>query len=404
MKKYFSKETVTSLAFLLIIFTVSILSFVPSFGRYIRNWIKAEDKPSLKTTAHELIDLTKDCVEKDIAFQPQFIRIYSQAQKQMNTRLYEDAEYGWIIRDNNNKLHFPLTAQSTAWHAKQTVALQSYLENKNIPMLYIVAPCKYIEGVTKLPYGIRFYNDQNTDEFLAVLKEAGVDSLDLRQSLQNSGLDLADCHFKTDHHWKHQTAFFAYKTSVDFIRERYQINLDPDAFYTDLNNYYTLDFKNAFLGSQGRRVGAAVVGKDDVSVILPKYDTDYRIYDGTKREEILWQGAFEDTILRRHLLSQTDEYANMYGAYFEFDFSHLIIQNQKVKNGKHIIVLKDSFGLPFSAFLSTTTETVEMIDMRGFDHASLCSYLAESNPDLVIVMCSNGSFSDTRYDFCVPES
>ena len=45
-----------------------------------------------------------------------------------------------------------------------------------------------------------------------------------------------------------------------------------------------------------------------------------------------------------------------------------------------------------------------MIDMRGFDHASLCSYLAESNPDLVIVMYSNGSFSDTMYDFCVPES
>ena len=150
-------------------------------------------------------------------------------------------------------------------------------------------------------------------------------------------------------------------------------------------------------------MGASASGKDDISIILPNFDTNYTVYNG-KDNSLLWQGAFEDTILRKRLLTLSDENANMYAAYFEYDYEHLIIENNNIENGKHIIILKDSYGLPFSAFLSTATEKLEMIDLRSFDKNRLCEYIETASPDMVIVMYNNGSFSETMYDFGVPKT
>lgn len=403
MKKFLYKESITAIAFLIIIFAVGGASVFLNFGKYAYHFIKGDTSRELSLVLSELKTVADDTFGDKIAFQPQFIKVYSAAQKLMNTSVYDDALYGYIVKDSDGKLHFPMYAEPTDAQAQNTVDFYNYLKAKNIPMLYILAPCKYIEGVTKLPYGIEFYPDRNTDEFLSYLSAEGVDFLDLRQSLKVSGLDLSDCYFDTDHHWRHSTAFFAYSTAIEHIRLSYNMDLDPEGFYTDLANYKTLDFENAFLGSQGRRVGASASGKDDISIILPNFDTNYTVYNG-KDNSLLWQGAFEDTILRKRLLTLSDENANMYAAYFEYDYEHLIIENNNIENGKHIIILKDSYGLPFSAFLSTATEKLEMIDLRSFDKNRLCEYIETASPDMVIVMYNNGSFSETMYDFGVPKA
>ena len=67
-------------------------------------------------------------------------------------------------------------------------------------------------------------------------------------------------------------------------------------------------------------------------------------------------------------------------------------------NDLHVVIVKDSFALPFTAFFSTTVRKTTMIDLREFD-GSVTEYLQSLHPDLVIMLYGNGSFSPTMYQF-----
>ncbi|MBO4264997.1 MAG: hypothetical protein J5922_02835 [Clostridia bacterium] len=394
IKKFFNRQSVTALVFIAVIFAVFCASVFLNVGRYAYHVITGTETLSFENVSANI----KNAFGSNIAFETQFIKAYSALQKTIDNRLFEDVEYGYIIKDENGSLHFPLKAQNTDYHANQTVKLKEELEKENIPLLYIVAPCKYIDGVTKLPYNIKFYCDENTDDFLSVLEKNGVDYLDLREDMKKSFSpdELKDAYFKTDHHWKHKTAFFAYKTALSYINSKYDLALDDK----NIDNWHGVLYKNMFLGSQGRRIGAAAAGRDDLELLLPSFDTHLKVYDAEVSTDVpMWEGKLKDTIVRSDFLSGKDEEANMYAAYFGYDFSHLIIENENNSGKGHIILIKDSYALPFSAFLSTSVSTLEMIDLRAFDKTRLVSYIESQRPDMVVVMYTNSSFADNMYDF-----
>ena len=85
--------------------------------------------------------------------------------------------------------------------------------------------------------------------------------------------------------------------------------------------------------------------------------------------------------------------ANRYASYFQYDYGELIIENLSAANDLHIAILKDSFALPFTAFLSTAVGKIDMIDLREFT-GSVTEHLLTTQPDLVIMMYSNSSFNE----------
>ena len=48
--------------------------------------------------------------------------------------------------------------------------------------------------------------------------------------------------------------------------------------------------------------------------------------------------------------------------------------------------------------MSTAVHKITMIDLRGFE-GSVADYMTELQPDLVIVMYGNGSFTKSMYEF-----
>ena len=87
------------------------------------------------------------------------------------------------------------------------------------------------------------------------------------------------------------------------------------------------------------------------------------------------------------------------GSYAIQEHGELIIENTLSPNDLHIAIIKDSFALPYTAFLSTAVGTIDMIDLREFE-GSAAEHLVQTNPDLVIVMYANSSFSEPKmYEF-----
>ncbi len=326
-----------------------------------------------------------------------FKSIYSTAQRLLGTSVYDDAGYTYVIRDNENNLHFHTVRADAAPYAEAVAGMSGALSENGIPLLYIQAPTKEIDGYTKYPMGISYATTENAADMTEELLALGVDTVDLSEFFAENGTDPAGMFYRTDHHWTTEAAFTAFSHIVPYVAENYGLSLDVSV--CDAEKWQSETQPQSFLGSIGRRIGAESAGLDDYTFIEPKFETSFEVYY-PKVSEIWpnWAGDFRDAFVREDVLYSEDVNANRYASYFQYDFGHLIIKNRLEENGVRIAIVKDSFALPFTAFMSTAVSEIDMIDLREFE-GSVTDYLIESAPDIVLVLYSGGSFSDIMYEF-----
>ncbi len=326
-----------------------------------------------------------------------FLSLYSTTQRLLGTSVYDDAGYKYLIRDSENNFHFNTVRNSAAPYADAIAELNGTLKQADIPFLYLQAPVKEIGGYTKYPLGIDYYSDDNAADMIGQLKERGVDYLSLSEKFAHEKVDPGTMFYRTDHHWTTQTAFAAFGYAVSYLNENYGLSLDTAP--CNQEKWLSETQPESFLGSIGRRVGQESTGLDDYTFLEPDFETSYKVYNPNNSKTVpTWEGTFRDVFVREHVLYSEDVAANRYASYFEFDFSHLIIYNQLIDSGEHILIIKDSFALPFTAFLSTSASRIDMIDLRGFE-GSVTDYILEISPDMVIMLYSGSSFSDVMYQF-----
>ena len=61
------------------------------------------------------------------------------------------------------------------------------------------------------------------------------------------------------------------------------------------------------------------------------------------------------------------------------------IENKMVDNGKHVLIIHDSFGNCVVPFLAMGIQYVDSLDLRHFN-GSLHNYIEKEKPDMVIVL------------------
>ncbi len=314
-----------------------------------------------------------------------FINLYGLAAHAFGNTFIRDADTTYnIVKDNNGELQFVANERDDSKAAEQIVSLNKTLEEKNIPFLYVQAPLKYTEGYTEFPAAITDYSNSNTDKFKALLENGGVDVLDLRESVEQDHLDKSSLFYNTDHHWRTETAFWAVGKTVEVLKDKYNIDLDPEGKYTNMNSYGHQFFEQSFLGSQGRRVGKYFGGVDDFTLIIPNFETDYTVTihksDGSRVRE----GNFEEAIIDKSLLEEKDVFTNRYASYFGADYKEVIIENHKMHNDYKVLIVKDSYALPYTAFLSTMVDEVRMLDLRYYSDMSIEEYVEQHDIDAVL--------------------
>jgi hypothetical protein len=316
-----------------------------------------------------------------------YIEWYGFIQRLVGRKYIRDVDTSnTIVKDNDGKLHF-LAYQNNATSTVNRIAeIKSNLEARDVPVIVVQTPIKIIEGYTEIPPSMLEFSNENSDNLLASLQEKDIDFIDLREVAKTDGLDLTTLFFDTDHHWTTETAFWAVQKVVDKLRQDYGIDLDPDKYYTDLENYRQTVYEQVFLGSQGRRVGQYYAGLDDYTLITPQFDTDYRLTIKKSETSVSEkEGNFEKVILDQSLLDMSATvYTNRYAAYFGADYAEVILENKTAANDQKVLIIKDSFALPFTAFLSTMPKETRMLDLRYFDSKKLDAYIEEMAPDVVL--------------------
>lgn len=326
-----------------------------------------------------------------------FIQLYGGIQSLAGRRVIEDMDPQYtVVKLTDHLLTFvdmDAQRQDMTERAEEMVEFARRVKREyRVPLLYVQAPSKL--NMAQLPEGISDYSDEEADQFLAILEENRIDTLDLRpvfrQAAENDPLAVEECFFHTDHHWTPAGAFLGYQTLCEKLEKDYRFELEKE--WTDKRQFDRYVFKDAFLGSQGRRVGSLYVGLDDFEIWSPKFSTNFTYtvpLSGVKRE-----GPFAVSLLFPERLSETGYYeTNQYTIYAGGDYLLSRAYNEQNPDGKRILILRDSFGCALTPFLSIVSGEVMAMDPRQFNGSqdTMLSYVDWLKPDLIIVMNSTGS-------------
>lgn len=281
--------------------------------------------------------------------------------------------------------------QEDTWES--LVELKEYCDSLGLEFLCVLAPSKVCRYDPGLPVGVPDQVNPKADQVAEALLAAGVKVLDLRDELHKEGLDHESLFFHTDHHWTSEAAFWGYQKLVEVLNRDYGFSIDESL--TDRSRFVSRDFKDGFLGSYGKRTGKYFGGVDDISVILPDFETSLKMEVPSRG--LVREGDFSEAFLDWSQITDSwyyDEGHIPYAVYTGDDYDLIIHTNEGAEEERDVLFLKDSFVRPVECFLSLGVRKVAAIDLRMEPKISVKDYLEENRPDTVIFMCSVWALKD----------
>ncbi len=390
MKSFFSIKNLCTLLFLLLLAVFLVLGAWPFGSTLLRGARQLASGKVPDTKALEVY--FNDRLGEHM--QP-FITLNGGVERLLGKRVVNER-----YRLDNGKLTYIIPELDMSGIAEKTVAFGRYVEEQGLPFVYVNSLFYLDEDDKQLPPGVEDYGNENADRFLALLREAGITALDLREREKAAGIDHYSHFFNTDHHWTPEMGFWAFTEILDFLTAR-----DPgfaaDPRLSDFSNYAVEVHPDSFLGSSGRRVGVWYAGKDDFSVIIPRFDTALEVY--SSRDDSTVRGTLADCLFHPELFDADPYEASLYDFYCGGD-EWMDIRNLAAEqrlpvqgSGKRILLIKDSASLVVIPWLSLGCGEIRTVDMR-FEDERLPSLIESWRPDLVMVFYNPGALEDNNWN------
>lgn len=320
-----------------------------------------------------------------------FLNVNGVAHKLMGQQLMKS-----VVKLNNGHLTQAVRRTNVAPLAENLIKFKDYLDEKNIPLLYVQAPHKISKYNPELPEGVVNFSNRNADDLLKMLTEAGINTIDLRSEFLNENLDHYSLFYKTDIHWTFEGSFWGFKNIMEYMHNQFDF---PSADkYIDLNNYNNDVYKDWALGYLGKITGSKYAGVDDISLITPKFETNLSL--SIPSHGVVRTGGFSDAIFNMERIEFRDYYNKApYEIYIGGQYPLTIINNKMQSNNKKVLIVLDSFGRPVGSFMSLCFTETEIIDLRKFNDESLTSYIDKSKPDVVMFLYNPASLNRTFFKF-----
>ncbi len=344
------------------------------------------DAPTIPDKLAAAVSGAENAVSQAVARQTGLITLYGGFQRLIGCEIVQDAsQSNNVVRLNNGKLNFIARDAQRALPDENAARLNdfaAYGRSLGIPTLFVLAPQKICPFTDDKPAGAVEFGNENSDRFLSLLAPE-VDSLDLRPAFRDAEGGHAAYFFRTDHHWTPEGALLAYRQIAERLREVYGFATDPQA--DDPANYQRTVYPSCFLGSQGKRVGPLYAGVDDLTLVLPGWETDGFSFE-IPHKQVLREGSFTDAFLFEEMLAPGDLYStNPYVAYTGGDYPLSVMRNANSLSGKKVLLLRQSFSCALAPFLSLACDELDIVDLRYFE-GSARDYVAETQPDLIIIV------------------
>ena len=323
-----------------------------------------------------------------------FVETYGGLQKMLGKKLVDDPVYSRrVYKGENDMLYYIISKKDINKDAVKSIT--NFRDNLDVPVVFIMPPNKHSIASTNFPYGVLDYSTTNSDDLYKKLVEGGIMTLNLNEDYFKEKMDDTKSFYMTDTHWKNETAFWGYQKTFEFLKSQVSYKLSNENKSTDLSNYSIQKYNNTFIGSMGKRVGKNYISKkDDYSLIIPAFETSYNYKKFDENYNMLSEkrGSFEEVFVDKSVLEDKDEYKDKYTTMMGYGSPYEIITNPKVKDKSKIVIIKDSYAMPFSAYLSTNVNSIHMFDTRYENiRNTLHSTIKTINPDMVMFVCSPSS-------------
>lgn len=283
-----------------------------------------------------------------------------------------------VVKLNNGYLLTTLPYSSDEvlrTYADSTIRFDEYLKNRGTVLVYANTPYTSSKYDPQLPIGINDYGNDNCDRFLQMLKDAGVDTIDFRETMHDDGIDQYSMMYKTDHHWTTEAGLYAYGILEDYIVDK--TGCDVDERISDIQNYTVTTYKKWHLGSRGQRTGIYYAGIDDFDLIIPNFDTSIQNGAGTV-------GNMQDVMINMEPLANKD-YTSRYTYDSVLGGSLGHFTNLDCKNDIKVLLITDSFGKAVAPYLAMGFAQIDYVydaDVSGVTP----EFIESIDPDVVIMM------------------
>ena len=346
----------------------------------------------------ESLEEISNTITLNLANRNQWINLNGIFQKGMGKS--GDLEKDWY-RLENGMLIYSLRKDSPEdlnKYADNVVELSRYVKKHGKNFLYVQLPYK-VQGEEEYPAGVPEYGNQNADEILKILSSNSVHKMDVRDIMKDKNMKSTDSFFRTDQHWKPETALWA---AGEISKKLSQVDSKwkdhPE--YRNLNNYRKEHYSDLFLGAIGKKIGSAYAGMDDFDMLIPKFDNQFRYCMPKEKKTVERTGSFKTAFIVPENLEKDPFRVNTYAAYCGGDHPKECVTNEKVKNNRHILLIRDSFSCALMPYLSLYTKNVTTLDLRHYKTESLYDYI-RNHPeiDTVIVAYNPSAITEIQYTF-----
>lgn len=325
------------------------------------------------------VDTINSDILNSLSYKTRMVDFNGSILKRIGTRSYYNISNGInITTEGYNVGRYEET--STDYEVQEMQSFKEYLDSKGIQFLYVSEPAKYIDDSFYMEqFGGESYLNRNTDLFLSRIDELGIDYLDLRDPIRESGMDSLSLFYKTDHHWTVPASEWAASKVAEKLNADFGYDIDLELYHSD--SFQNICYENCWLGEQGKKVSRSYIGLDDYTMMEPLYDTSYQVTasDGSVKAE----GNFDIFINKDIYTSNEDYYSSPSWHYSYVPYAGSTIHNNNVDYG-NILVLGDSYESSMLPFLTLGIQDVKLLVLRDIE-GSVRDYIELGNYDTVII-------------------
>ncbi len=404
MRRFFTKKMITGVLLITILFSFFFLNLKKSYASLEEIIKKYQWNSEMSLdTMNRFINEVDTSVNDQVFEEYTFVEAYGFMQLLMGKNEVNNFE---IVKDKQGNLHYTYFANGgndTTVLAERMVRLQKAADEKGARLMYLETPDKFIRGYTEFSTGIPYnYANETADAFLDKLKSHEIKVMDYRELIEEDGLDKSRLFYKTDHHWTIETTFWAFTKLVEELEDWGDITFPNKDLYTNIDNYNQITYREAHLGSMGRKLGKLYSGADDFTFIFPKFDTSFYFFAQNGEEQIRTDGRFEDSLTFKGLLSaDNDVYQAEYDKYFTYldgNPGFVEIHNFNETDGCKVLFIKDSMVVPMAAFLSTGCSKVYLVDPRYYG-GDIEELVDDLDLDFIFVSFTPQNLTDEFFKF-----
>lgn len=279
-----------------------------------------------------------------------------------------------ILKKDNNRIYFGKDGYLFEFYDKpeknfykNIENINYFLEKTNIDVSIMIVPNSVEIYREKLPL---FANPYDQEKVIGELKNklvSDVQFINLISVLKEKKNEYI--YFRTDHHWTMLGAYYGY---LEYCRAN---NIKA----LSLEEFQIIEKSSEFYGTYYSKANGTRIKPDSLEILEPiENNYDYTI-------EYKYEDKQADNFYDEEYLNRKDKYSYFFGG----NHSLMTIKTTN-KNGKKLLVIKDSYANAMLPFLANNFEEIHVVDLRYYKY-SIYDYIEENgiNQGLILYNISN---------------